>query len=472
MGAVDCMGSVDWGMVGALSGIAALVLTTYTHLVSRADRLRRDFESVDRRAYWARQLKVRGGWRQRYKAALEARKNGWDTFFGGPTLSLPSFGFYLMVATVYPIVLVMLTYLISGQADFAGIPLMPEAATILQRFWWVAVPASTVITGALVLSILQDWMWQPSGWKKRLGLAVYLLPLPALYFGTPAMMSLGYGAPIAAVALAPFWFVLFTTLSAIVWFGSFSFFAKRDAPQLPENMTFFMLGLSITAQFALAYGLGWISPAMLLFFVLLPIINALMDAISWSVTRAFVDSAAKRGTTWLVLIEAILDFAFALLCLVVLTALIANVVALSDLWFGDSLEVTFSVLLERSVMDPFGDGLVVTGMLVTTFIPTCIHLWDGLRGLFATPLAGMHEVGTALEAVEDGKDVLPDLEDRAISAIRVYNLRLLIWGVLAVIVLTMLGVFVLWGVPGFTAFLAIVAQCATTWHGQACIYWP
>jgi hypothetical protein len=466
------MGNLDWGTIGSISAVAALALSFYTHLVSRSDRLRRDFESLDRRIYWADKLKARGGWRQRYQAALKARKDKWDRFFRGSTISLPSFGFYLLVATIYPVLLAVFSYLISGQTDFAGLSLMPEATTIPLRIWWAAAPFFMALTGYLLIEYVRKLINKRPNSEILDLIFSFSFSILAIYFVTPLVTSLGYGIPIAAVSLAYFWFMLCTLISGSIYGMIQTLIPRFNFGDLTDEFTIFMLGLSITIQFTVAYALGLLSPEMLIFFVLLPIINALMDTLSWSVTRAFVDSAAKRGTTWLVLIEALIDMAFALLCLVILTVLIANLIVICELWFGDMLQITFSKLLEQTVNAPFGEGLVVTGMLLTTFIPTCIHLWDGLRGLFAAPLAGMNDVGIALESAPKEKDILPDLEDKAITMIRIYNWRLMIWGVLAIFILTIFAFTIFWGVPGFTNFLAHSARCSVAWHGEACQYWP
>ena len=113
---------------------------------------------------------------------------------------------------------------------------------------------------------------------------------------------------------------------------------------------------------------------MLVFLVLLPLLNAVLDFLSLGISRGLL-SHALRGNPGLGRIggHIFLDVVLATIFLFLLAAVLPFVLEGLNQIFG-WVVVNWREYLAKASSDPLGEGLVVTGMLVTTLIPTFLHL--------------------------------------------------------------------------------------------------
>ncbi|MCW2307056.1 hypothetical protein [Rhodobium gokarnense] len=130
--------------------------------------------------------------------------------------------------------------------------------------------------------------------------------------------------------------------------------------------------------------------ASMTFFSILPVLNSIFDWASWIVTRIFLLRIARhtsRAMAWLFLLfELMLDLGAAVFFLVLLSLFLPNTMEWVNIFYVKiGLPVVdWRTQLDAAVSAPLTEGLLVTGMLATTLIPTVIHLTVGLTAL---PLA-------------------------------------------------------------------------------------
>jgi hypothetical protein len=120
--------------------------------------------------------------------------------------------------------------------------------------------------------------------------------------------------------------------------------------------------------------------------------------------------------------------------------------------------------------DPFGEGLMVTGMLLTTLIPTAIHLVDGLRGAMAGPLAHHGPIAERLAKWPTNKPLHhdPEFERQVIAAIQQRQLHWIAYTLLAAVIVAAFWAFVIYLIPNLGQFLFDVAHCGNAFEDYSC----
>ncbi|MEM9670910.1 MAG: hypothetical protein AAF950_18575 [Pseudomonadota bacterium] len=112
--------------------------------------------------------------------------------------------------------------------------------------------------------------------------------------------------------------------------------------------------------------------------LLLPIANGVWDWLSWWISRYLGrdllkllknDSAKQKTLT--ILGHCLLDLCFALLALAALAFFMAFAFAAYDKMASTSLD--FEVIIQQAVTSPWSKGLWLTGMLLSTLVPTLSH---------------------------------------------------------------------------------------------------
>jgi hypothetical protein len=211
---------------------------------------------------------------------------------------------------------------------------------------------------------------------------------------------------------------------------------------------------------------------LMLFFVILPVLNAVVDWLSWAVTRfnvSLMDVATPSlGGFAFVLMILLVDIAAAIVFVVSLTVLLPIGLELVDTFlsvFGrDSFE--WRNAAAQAVASPWDEGLFVTGMLLTPLVPTLVALTTGFVSLAAPLTPGAR---TAIDSIPEDEETEPDdSQIRAVSR-TVYLSRL--WYAPALLI--SLGVFlgIWWGLAAsnlpIADFLYNLSLCSTVWgHGE------
>ncbi len=376
----DEASTTDWSLifsgVGAGAGVFGVVigLISLWSLWARAeDKLEERIRDDEDRAELRRELSryAQGGmnWRNRL-VRLNAFLDG--PMFEGPWWGGMAFGRCYQIAMIYPALMLLAAWAVATVGDFGGAPMgFPETDTGWGRAWRAGVALMASAVAFYMFSL--DWDHPPS-WMQRIlnfigafgrpGKWIAESGVGALILAVTFTVLAGAGAGTVAGAVAVAVAVTLTVAGTGAAVGA-------------------AIGAAIVAVNAAINGADGQVALWVSLFLLLPLLNAALDWLSWGVTRFLLRRAAQSGggfLGWIVLIgELIIDLLAAALFLTALAILLPVVF---ELWnriaFG--AHVDWVQMANDALRDPFGVGLLVTGMLVTTFLPTLIHLSYGLYG--------------------------------------------------------------------------------------------
>ena len=402
--------------------VAGLVLAFFNK-----DNREKDFQS------WIQRNSVA----ERYHALLRWLLRRAEYFYGRSWLSWQVFGFSLVLAYLYPVLAALLGYALANSAQVAGLKLFDAQDNALLR--WLLLLALLVAL-AIMVWILRNYQRINARYDSlsqrlfgsrlpgRLLLALVVAAAFLLYsyyvsgnigwnaiavagFVAIAVVGVGVGVGVGtftvavAVAVAGAVAVAFAVAFAVA--GAFA-----GAGALAVVFAF-AVAIAISAYFSGAYA---DAQAVLLLYLMLPLINALFDCVSVKYSRYFSTRIAAGEGTGMVskhlLLDAILALLFFFGLLLALPPFIDGYNWLCSLTSLPPIDWRELALQARD--DPWGAGFLVTLMLLSTLIPTLLHL------LMA---------GLAL----GGRGLLLGYFARGMQHSSIYVLGLAIWlGVLAV----------------------------------------
>lgn len=119
-----------------------------------------------------------------------------------------------------------------------------------------------------------------------------------------------------------------------------------------------------------------------------PLINAFYNWLSWGVSRYFLDKVKYKkfnfNGVFGILLELFIDFIAAMIILVCLAATLTFSIEIFNhiIIRSNSAYVNWIGRYNAFMHDPLGDGILITGMLITTIIPTFLHMVIGLSAIF------------------------------------------------------------------------------------------
>lgn len=135
----------------------------------------------------------------------------------------------------------------------------------------------------------------------------------------------------------------------------------------------------------------------------MPLFNAWLDWLSWWLSRYLLQRAANEPRWWLVLFDILLDFIAAISFMILLCILLPLGAELLDWIYAGKAETGWRDYALWARNDPWGQGLMVTLMLVTTLIPTLLHILLGLVAVLIHGFQGKQLAGY-LEYAQGGAD--------------------------------------------------------------------
>ncbi len=306
-----------------------------------------------------------------YQARLRGLNRRLDDFFGSAKGYL-AFDRCLSIAFLYPIFLFVMAWIGGAGGTLATLRVLPDLGSLPDRLFYAVLLAGLGGVWFLLLRNLD-----------RLGNPVerVLWWLARLDEATAPLMTrrIIKGAAFAG-------FVAF----AVAFAGAVAF-AFAFAPAgvgVGAVVVGFAFAVAFAAAAAAADGVAFAFViALFVFYVGLPVLNALLDFASWGVTRFFLNRIAshesgRRVWLWLAL-ELVLDLAAAVGFLVFLAVLLPFAISLANLAFSAAglPTVNWRAHLDAAEQAPFPKGVLVIGMLMTTLIPTALHLTIGLAAL-------------------------------------------------------------------------------------------
>lgn len=386
----DEASTTDWSLifsgVGAGAGVFGVVigLISLWSLWARAeDKLEERIRDEEDRAELRRELSryAQGGmnWRNRL-VRLNAFLDG--PMFQGPWWNWAAFLRCYQIAIIYPALLVLVAWAVAAVDDFGRIPLyLSKIDGQWDRTW----RASTVVVASMIVYYI-PFIYE----KHRQKLLQSILEM----IGAVGQIGRWLAENIAQLGIlfATLLAVLFIVIFAMDLVGAIAGFVTIASAVVGAMVrglggisvgSGYVVGVLGFGTFAVIDGAQNFSALWIFLLLLLPLANTILDWLSWGVTRFLLRRAAQSGggfLGWGVLIgELIIDLLAAALFLTVLAIILPMVF---ELWnrVGFAAYINWSQMAEDAYLAPFGAGLLVAGMLLTTFLPTLIHLTYGLYG--------------------------------------------------------------------------------------------
>ena len=304
---------------------------------------------------------------KKYHSALDKLLNKLQRFYGSAN-TLKAFNVSLLLAYIYPLLFFTIAYsFLGGSHEFSGLKVLPDES----NFRWFYAPVFIVVLVFLyyIFSRSEPLEKKAIEWiNQSLSLSIKNSTVLFRVMGALLSASIVYfnGSPISIIFL----FLIMGYISPVIVATFAVAFAFAVAGAVEGN---YQTSLVIAT-----------------FFLLFPIINACLDWISWRVSRYFLRHAKQQDKLRKILIDIIIDLIVAIALMVALCLLLPLGIEGVN-WhyslFSDSTIDWQKIALETH-NDPWGKGAMITLMIVTTLIPTMIHISMALFAIIVNLLGG------------------------------------------------------------------------------------
>ena len=324
------------------------------------------------------------GWKERYENALRAVLAFADRVYGPNTLAFRpqwrALDRSLIIATIYPLAIFLTGWTFGGSGILgvpgAGLRLLPDLPMLARPLFLAGIAASVLAFVYLprlpLLKRADAWLLARTGETAKpdaIG-TISIFAVSALWLGSALLVSRYiYIMPI----ILPLYLLVLMIFGASM--SGFSFLALYFVVAL-LNYLFLKFEPS-----GLVLGL--------LVFAALPALNAVFDWLSVNATRFLLAESlrapASAGPLARLRPAALLalDLAVALVCLSGLAFALgflleaANAVKIRL----DGIPIQWVSTVAAATHAPFTEGFLYTGMLITTLVPTLVHLVFGLLAI-------------------------------------------------------------------------------------------
>lgn len=369
-----------FGAIGAVAGTLDFLRGAYQDSFKNLVEQLKDPRDRDR---CIKELSRETHWRIRYSLALLRLNTFIGRVYAQPT-SFNAFDRSLVFTIIYPFTLYLIAWMLGSSNRVGELVFFGDYADGRERMsvalgYLLLLMAGTAAIRALPMSEELFVFGKVSAFKfygarEWIRFAAMLACMLITWYLSQRLTGVGYAISFAV-------YFLYCSSLYFAWRALLSR-QKRAAPIISILLA---LSLAFTTLSVWWTGLGTGSIAFLvLFFLLLPIVNAAFDFVSWVVTRWFLNLASEgawsaqripslaRGLT--------IDVVWAALCLQLLAVCILGAYLAHDLMFP-AHKVFWEAQLTAFGTASSSGTLLLVGMLMTTLIPTAIHLAVGLSGL-------------------------------------------------------------------------------------------
>ncbi|MGO9483470.1 MAG: hypothetical protein ACLPX9_02635 [Rhodomicrobium sp.] len=447
-----------WGVLSVMALLTALLAILLTWLLPFPDRsLKLQLSRYEDRIA----LKNRLGAAPPFLTYLQTvgRLNEWLMEWFGTALSVQAFERCVAIAFIFPIALFLLTLTANGlKRDLIT---FPELALFILAF---AIFSYVIAVAFANLLRIVRHAWTRFGGDGDLANTIARVLLGAFAVMVAFTISFAIAATFSGQVSNPS-----SVLGSMA--GGFALaFAFAIAFAL-AGAVLFSIVIAILAGVALAFASDF-TLLLFLFFVMLPVVNASVDWLSWGATRFLLERAERAEPDLpgaLRVAGATLGtFVSGAVLMVLLAALLPNALELLNTLFGLAKLPPFDwqAMAQTAAGAPWTDGLFVTGMLMTPLVPASSHLIVGLTSVLARFTPGAR---AASEIVSDHPEV--GLSPAELPPVMLPLMISRAWYLAAILITA--GVIALASYlisithAPVADFLYGVAQCSTSWsHGQ------
>jgi len=448
-----------WGVLSVMAVLTALLATILAWLLPFPQRsLNRQLGNYEDRMALKDRLGAAPPFRT-YLATLK-RFNDWLMEWFGPAFSGQAFERCLAIAFIFPITLFLVTLITNGVT--AGRITPPEVMLFAAAF---GIIAYIIVAAFDNLLKLIERAWTMFGGDSELA-------------HTIARVVLGGFAVMVAFTIA---FAIASTFSGeLSNAGSvLGAMAGGFALAFAFAIAFALVGAGLFAVVVAVLGGAALAFAsqfaflLFLFFIILPVVNASMDWLSWGMTRFLlkkVEGAQPDATGEISVVSAVIGtFLSGAILMVALAALLPNALeGLNFLFaFAHLPRFNWQSLVYKAVNAPWTDGLFVTGMLMTTIVPPSAHLIVGLAGMLTRYTPGAK---TAADSMSDHPEAPLTQNERGPVKLTLIFSRIwyLIAGALTVGMIAGASALIYLTHAPVAQFLSHVAFCSTSWSRGQC----
>jgi hypothetical protein len=344
----------------------------------------------------------------------------------GPPFGAKALMFNTGLAVLYSMLLFSFSWVLGGSGRIGALRILPETLDVPMRF------AAALSLGLSYVAILKHEKidaWFEERIERILPrpkpsliyrlLAIAIMAVAALILKWPQVVILIFLAivsPSFAVAVAgagAFAFaVAFAVAVAGAVAGAFAFaFAGAVAVAYKKErfgLAYVFSLLPVAGLFAALYArVGFVKlhpdvVSVLLFIVILPYINGLMDFISLWISRLLGRDILNRSGIGVFLTHIAFDLVAAVMLLCLLALGICFLVETFNLFIvrNSIMTINISELIRNAMQVPFSArGLWITLMLFSTLLPTFIHVIVALAGFYTvrTPQWMRERIAATLE---------------------------------------------------------------------------
>ncbi len=375
----------------------------------------------------------------RYFAAIERLLAFATRFYGAKPLSWQAFYRCLAPAFIYPVIAVLLSWVVANQHSPGGMSLLAD-----DPVWWSRFGKGLLLMAAMVFVVwiigrsdrLAEWALEKQFGPFDKGYIINSHPTTA----APRASEVIVGLLAICVAVAFTFAVTLTFTRAVaeaVRFAIVVAFAATVAGAVAGAVAFARVtiiefgGFFANITFIVAYAVAFvgafaffdeIEPVGLIFsfFLFLPFLNAFADMLSLAATRWFLGNvtppqgpdgqgSAPRASLARILVQLALDLGVALICLGLLIGLIT---AGLDFWaqlLPASLPFDWRAYW-AVVQEDRSAGWALYLMVATTLLPTAIHVIAGLGAVLTHRSRQTASVARRLEQAQAEGTTLLDPE--------------------------------------------------------------
>mmetsp|Transcript_23489 Transcript_23489/g.41342 ORF Transcript_23489/g.41342 Transcript_23489/m.41342 type:complete len:463 (+) Transcript_23489:745-2133(+) len=387
---------------------------------------------------------------ERYYGFL-ARALAWADGFYGAKWSLRSFGTCLTLAFLYPLAAAMLAWIATGQAEVGTLTVFDSVDSRWSRLIGACLFLSGLLLSAPLFFVCLRCASLVSSRIQNSFVSItrqvnFAFLISWLFFAGLFALS-AFGFVYFTIFIVVFSADTFAISSFVIGFFSFSIFivifgsvtggpkgflvGSTTALVLVSFVVFVAIySLGFFTIFAVALG-GVVLPGiggmigaaivsfisysgqlslLLLFYVLLPVANALADWASVSLTRWFLrDALDHRYGAWALIGYLLLDFIAGLACLALLLAGLVGLLEFWSVWGTPPLD--WRAYWQAAQADRSA-GIALWVMCFTTLLPTLVHVaWGLALWLFDSPAA----TRTGVEEMRHWDNAAPEADQHALA---------------------------------------------------------
>ena len=346
----------------------------------------------------------------KYQNLLNALLNKLQAFFGDAESS-HAFWRSVQLAYIYPTFFFILAYSwFGGSHQFSGFAVFPEKSEWKVLYFPVITLAAIALATVFIKADKIDaFLIRKLGGEEQLYRILSALATAGLTFTLNDQLW-------AVVMMVVFGYLY--TVFMVAFVGAFAFaFAGAFMFAVVGAVAFVGVGAGVgVGAFAVAVAVIFALPGnytysllFATFFLCFPLINALLDWFSWYISRLFLKQASQETKAYKIALDLFYDSLAAIVFMIMLCLLLpagAELLNLLYAQFSDA-HIDWQTMALTAKNDPWGKGIMVTLMLITTLIPTFIHLFLGLFALLIHSAAGKKLAAYLKKANDTESNTIP-----------------------------------------------------------------